>query len=136
MALLDLQLSLAGADPALLSTRLVGNVLASAGDAAQPLVERFPDLLGTGFGGLVVGLSPDAVSLFFGEPVMGAADGALHLVLKPSDRYLELVSAVAGDFGMACDLDVHGWPILSVVGRTPTVAEAGGAYSVPGEVLA
>jgi hypothetical protein len=45
---------------------------------------------------------------------------------------LELVAAIAGDLGVPSDFDIHGWPILSSVCCSSTIAEAGDASSVSG----
>lgn len=59
----------------------------------------------------------------------------LVVSLEPTERCLDLVAAVAArNFDGGSDVVEyrHGWPILSVVGRTPTVAEAGGEAIAPG----
>ena len=55
--------------------------------------------------------------------------------LEPTQRCFDLVAAIAArNFdGFAIEVETrHGWPILSVVGSSTTVAEAGGASSVAG----
>lgn len=61
----------------------------------------------------------------------GAADQDVFRVL-PSQGYLELVAAVAQDFGVETVVS-HGWPILSVESRIPTVAEGAAPASAAPE---
>lgn len=74
--------------------------------------------------------------LFVCEPVGLAAAGASELQglkVSPSKRYNELVTAIAASghgYGIRV---VHGWPILSVDDRKPTVTEAGAVTSRSGE---
>lgn len=81
-------------------------------------------------------LLDDADNLFRCESIGGAASGATELQgfqIAPSDRYLELVSAVAAHGNAHVSRVAHGWPILSQSeASTPTVTEAGGAHNAPG----
>ena len=108
------------------SLRSVFDVLLASGGALHTILEAFPDLFDTSTGSAGPDLVVENFHLFFGEAVCGPANGAYELIFNPSDRYLELVSAVASDADVACNFDVHGWPILSVGGTSPTVTEAGG----------
>lgn len=78
-------------------------------------------------------LREDAVDLLFAEPVLRTADGALECALKPSQRYIELVSAIARDGNVAVDCSGHGWPVLSIVSPNTILADAGGAAIPPAE---
>jgi len=89
-----------------------------------------------GFRGLVFG--EDLGGLFRCEAIDAAASGAgvLHgLRILPDERYLELVSAIVLDGKAHVAADCHGWPILSLVGCTSSVAKAGSAASGPGEAV-
>lgn len=113
-------------DRASASLRSVLDVLPTlSSDTLEHLVDAFSDLIASEVGGSGVKLIPDFGDLFVVEPVDRAALGTdeVRLAVNPSDRYLDLVAAVAGDDDVSCNLDVHGWPILSVVARTSTVAE-------------
>lgn len=76
-------------------------------------------------------LRDDAGDLIVGEPVDLSAGGALQIKsfqFHPSDGYLVLFSAVARD-RKANVAFCHGWPILSLVGDTASMAEAGASSS-------
>jgi len=122
-------LSLAGAASAGLSARLVGEVLTASGALPHTLTKSFPDFFDAELPSLAVKFSLEAGDLFSAEPVDLSALRTGEIVLKPSDRYLEFVTAVASCFDMACDLDLHGWPILSSVGCSTTMAD-GAAESI------
>ena len=102
--------------------------------AALPLLSEATKRV---FGDLLAfGIEPDErFDLVVAKPVDRAASiaGKAHIFeLLPSDRYLELVAAIADE----CDagpIDFsHGWPLLSVVSAFATVAEAGGVTTAPG----
>lgn len=91
--------------------------LFAAVDAAQSLDEGLPN-------GLV--LPDDVVDLIAGEPIDGTADRARELQtikFDPSDRHLELVSAVAAHRNAYSIRVAHGWPIL--VAKADDAASAG-----------
>lgn len=121
-----------GESSVLLSTGLVSDMLAAAGSAAQAIAKDFPDLLDATPSGSVAYLCPDAGDLIFGKPVSVSTVGAIEFILKPSDRYLELVAAIARNGDVPFGFDPHGWPIPSLVCGNPTIAEAGGASSASG----
>ena len=131
-----LVLELSIGDGALASARSVLDVLAASGSSLGRLVQLFPDFLHAEGPGRVAELRADAFDLLFAEAVNAPALGAGKIVLKPSDRYIEFVTAISRDGNVALDFDLHGWPILSVVACTTTVAEAGVAASGPGGGLA
>ena len=117
----------------LASVGAIAECLAASRSAAQCVVERLPGFaVDDGAGGF--DLSDDAADLLIGEAVSLAAPGAgklQPLQFQPSDWYLELCAAIAGDG----DADViridRGWPILSVAVGTPTVTEARGGRNAP-----
>lgn len=99
-------------------------------EASPELLERLLESL---LGSIVLG--DDLSGLVRCEAIKGAAPraGVLHgMGVLPDQRYLELVSAVVAQGDAHISSFSHGWPILSVVGRTPTVAEAGGEAIAPG----
>lgn len=118
-------IEITGGDELTASARSVADALSALGGASERIAEFFPGHSELG---------ADCLDLILRKPLNSAAPGATKFEafkLDPSDRYLEFVAAVARD----CHADTffrHGWPILSVVARTPTVAEAGVAASVPG----
>lgn len=61
-------------------------------------------------------------------PTPGA--GELVMLVQPSERYGEMMAAIARDLKLEI-VDVHGWPVLSVGVGTSTVSEAAGE-SIPG----
>lgn len=89
---------------------------------------------------------PDAGTLFDNvddlfrcEPVDGAAVRAAEIQgfeIKPTDRYSELVAAIASDRDQYTVRVRHGWPILSLAPRTTTVADAVGVENLDGGGLA
>lgn len=110
--------------------RLSVEGLASAVETSEGVLDR---LVEAGFGSLIFG--DDLSGLFRCEAIDGAATGAFELHgfrVMPDERYIELVSAITRDGNPYVSGLVHGWPILSVVARTTTVAEAGGAATAPG----
>lgn len=98
---------------ALLSFRRVFDVLATSGDARKTAIERFPDLFSAELPCGIGDLRLDRHDLFFGEPIFLTTSGALKFTLQPSERYIEFVTAIAGDRYISCDADFHGWPVLS-----------------------
>ncbi|UYY60128.1 hypothetical protein [Sphingomonas sp. S2-65] len=108
-----LKLETVGLDAALQSIASLGAAVHVSDRVAQRLVDAFDS-------GLVLG--DDLVSLFRREPIDGAAGGAseLHRVrVVPSDRYIELVSAICADGDPTFSRTVlHGWPILSLNRRS------------------
>ena len=123
---------IAGADGALLSTRLVCDALMAAGDVAHGFVELFPEFLSRGLSGAGVEISPDFIEAVFGDAESRSAGDALVVTLKPSDRYLAFVSALGRELDVPCDRDgAHGWPILSVV-PSPTTLSPKGSGVQPG----
>jgi len=119
-----------GAEPARRSLLSALEVLRASDALRDRIVPDFGDLFGAECNGSLTDLSVDAGNLLRAETVFRAADGALELVLNPSDRYLDLMAAIARDGDLSCDLDFHGWPILSVAVGPTTVSEAGGE-SIP-----
>lgn len=55
---------------------------------------------------------------------VAARTGHATISFDPSERFRELVAAVAAKLNVEI-IDVHGWPVLSLVSRTSNVAEAG-----------
>ncbi|MFZ5666932.1 MAG: hypothetical protein ACOY7L_17100 [Pseudomonadota bacterium] len=102
-------------------------------EASGSAPHGFDDLFAGLGSGLGADLREDAVDLFFAEPVLRTADGALECALKPSQRYIELVAAIARDGNVAVDCSGHGWPVLSIVSPNTIVADAGGAAIPPAE---
>lgn len=100
-------------DSVLASVRSVLDVLTTSHGVAKGLVDRFPDFFERGSAGDVIDIRADAPDFILAEPINVSASGARKLSFQPSDRYLELAAAVAGDGDRVCALDVHGWPILS-----------------------
>jgi hypothetical protein len=134
---LEMRLSVEGGASAALSARLVLDVLVAAGGVPEGLVERFPDFFDAEGSGAVTQLRLDAGNLFGTEPIDDAALRAGKFILKPSERYLELVAAVARDRDVPVNLDLHGWPILSLVSAdSANVAEAAGESILGGGAAA
>jgi hypothetical protein len=73
----------------------------------------------------------DLADLLSVEPVHLPAFGAGEIVISPSERYLALVSAVACEANARVVRFLHGWPILSIGGRKPIVADGRDVTSVP-----
>lgn len=102
-------------------------VLRSSEAIRNRIIPGFGDFFGPEVEGGGSDFGVDPGDLIFGEPVFGAADGALKLVINPSDRYLDLVAAITRDGDVSSDFDVHGWPILSVIPAgivSPSIAES------------
>ncbi len=100
------------------------------------LPQVFELLLQGGFRGLILG--DDVGDIVVIKPVDRAASGAgvlECLQILPSDRYLELASAIVRERQNEIALEYRPrWPILSVgVVAVPTVADAGGVASLSGE---
>lgn len=101
--------------------------LALAGDALDHIANRPGSIIARGDAGSF-DLCCDADDLIRCEFVDSAASGASPFKLVhvlPSDRYLDFVSALTGDWHADIVRFVHGWPILSVVPSTTTVADGG-----------
>lgn len=112
------------------SLRSVFEVIASSDGLRERFGHIASDLLGCEFSSGCVDLLADESHLRFFEMIDMPALGAdqIGFIVKPSDRYLELVTAIAGDRDNARNLDfVQGWPVLSVESHASTVAEAAGA---------
>lgn len=113
------------------SCAMVGRGLACL---VQPeaFLDRFPRLFQRDSGG-VFDLADDFSAVLFGHGICGAAAGAGHglLSMQPSELFGEFMAALAlqGDFEL---IDVHGWPVLSLVGGSANLAEAGGVSNLSG----
>jgi len=122
-----LDLTMSGGKAASASARSVGDVLAAFDGLAHRLVEAFPDFFSAEGGDLRL----DIGNLFRAEPIDSAALRAGEVILKPSERYIELVSAISRDWGVAPDFDlhfVHSWPILfRAFAPSRTMSRTGGA---------
>ncbi len=116
-----------GSDSASASFRSVFEHLASSRGALERVAELFPDFLRAESGSGGVNLIADIDDLFLCEPVNSATVGAHKVVfwIKPSKRYVEFVTAISRDGNLPLDFNFHGWPILSVGDRTPTVDRTG-----------
>lgn len=80
---------------------------------------------------------PDGLqSLFRSNASARLTGGALDkfvVTFDPSERYLELVAAIAVDCKNLTVVFCHGWPLLSVDADTPsTLTEAGGVRNLTG----
>lgn len=118
-----------------LSVASVADALVACGDVPQHIVDLAGQCLGATFGDDGIELAPDFGALFRIHAVDSPAGRAGDVLLRvePDGRYAELVSAVAAVADCRCDVGAHGWPILSVVSRPPTVAGRGGAASLTPE---
>jgi len=70
-----------------------------------------------------------------GGDLIAARATELVVALEPTQRCLDLVAAISARHFDSLVVEIescHGWPILSVAGCTPTVAEAGGEAIAPG----
>lgn len=87
-------------------------------DFARDLIANsFPDVFGCD--------GRSDVFVTFGGNFAAGASGDLTVLLKPSDRYLELVAVVAAHLE-ADIVTVHHWPILSIDGAGSPVSSAAG----------
>ena len=118
-----------GVESAVSSARLVGDVLAAGSGFPHALAERFPDFISPEVGGLGIELRFEFDNLIRAESVDTTAFGACEIVVKPSDRYIDFVAAVSVSNDVPFDFDLHGWPILSSVCCSTTMAE-GAAESI------
>ena len=128
-------LSLSGSSSPLASLRSVFEVLAASSSLRERIAKLFPDLVRPEGGSGISNLFLDIGDLIVCESILCSADGTgdLRISVNPSERYVELVAAIGRDGDVSFDLDVHRWPILSVGGDTPTVAEGEGAeHALPG----
>jgi hypothetical protein len=119
---LHLKVSSVSLDGALASARSVFDVLAATSGLAERIIPDFPDFISGVTGSGCADLRFEAGNLFGRETVDMTALGACEVIFHPSDRYVEFVSAIAGDRDVSCNLDVHGWPILSSVSGSTTIA--------------
>ncbi len=108
---------------AALTRALVGRDLLEAfADRPDGIIERDPDHPGK--------FRPGCIDSFFAPRCVPAAGGASGMVLlfEPAERFRELVAAVAreGDFEI---IDIHGWPVLSLVSDCASMAGGGAASS-------
>lgn len=113
----------------------VGSLSAALAEIGDDLPDFLSDeLRGFALCGSVGG--HDLSDLVVVEPADVAAGGACdvqRLKILPGNRYSEFVSAIAGRIDSHRVGVVHGWPVLSLGARTPSVTEAGSAASGPGE---
>lgn len=80
---------------------------------------------------------PEGISSLFrsnsSARLTGGALDKFVVSFDPSERYLELVAAIAVDCENLTVFFSHGWPLLSVgTDSPPTVTEAGGARNLTG----
>jgi hypothetical protein len=107
-------------------------------DVRDHVTGLLPDLFNDAGDGLIH-LAVEASDFFRVQSAGVSTSGANHVLsfaAFPSERYLELFAAIAGQIDGSATSFSHGWPILSVVGGTSTVAEAGGVTTAPGGGLA
>jgi len=124
VASINIGLATTGMDDASASLESIAAVL----DPAGPKVEA-EHLLAEFIAGLRVG-ADEGVDICRFETLANATSGAIELVsikVLPSERFLELMTAIARERDDVSLVFSHGWPILSVAVPTTTVAEAGGA---------
>lgn len=110
--------------------------------AALPRLDDPFDFLASGFADLfhLIGDDGDEMCLRSSDVVFApgcniTTDGAgeTTLFLHPSQRYVELVAAVAAHLKLDV-IQIHDWPVLSVDVSTTTVSEAAGV-SIPAAEL-
>lgn len=119
----SLAVTLGGVDAMIASTTSL------AAHLSPDLAECLPK---SDFGRLILG--DDVSGLARVESIEGAAPraGVLHgLRVLPEKGYLELVAAVVADGDAYVSSEVHGWPILSSVCCSTTMAD-GAAESIRG----
>lgn len=100
-----------------LSFLSVAAVVVTLGDASESCARLSDEFAMAG---------DDTGNLFVAKPVLNPAGGALvaeGVKVHPSDRYLELVAAIANEAKARVVFSDHGWPILSVGEGSPTVTE-------------
>jgi len=107
------------------SLRSVLDVLGASGHVLELATQTLGDMFGSELAGRGVDLFLERRDLLLGEPILRSTDGALELIFKPGDRYLEFVSAIARNVDVSCDVDAHDWPILSLASGDLSVAEGG-----------
>ena len=108
-------------------------IAASVASIAAAL-DVLPQGVADGFREQFIALT-ESGDLFGGEAIGLAAGGAGELKcfeILPSDRYVELVAALAGAADAHPVRFTHGWPVLSVVESSAIVAEAGGDENASG----
>lgn len=111
-------------DAALASFRSIAENLAALDGSGERVVDLFSRALDGG---------NDAGDLFLVEPVVAFADGAAkdcRLQILPGEPFLEAVTALAVEREDVSLSFSHGWPILSVGDRTPTVDRKGRGASL------
>lgn len=100
--------------------------LESSQSARELVADRFPDIFNRVAGSDELEVAVDGGERLFviGADLSAVGAGSLAVFLKPSKRYLELVAALGAHLKIDV-VTVHRWPVLSVAGRTATVAEGG-----------
>lgn len=130
----DIRVTISGDAEAALSFRSLLDVLNASAPAMELVAEHLCDNVGCG-AAHCLDLCDDCIDLFCREAVDHSTAGAGELEtieLNPGNRYLVLCSAIARA-GHANSICVgHGWPILSLVGRSASVTKAGGAANPVG----
>lgn len=98
----------------------------------EAFLDRFPNLFQRDSAGLF-DLTDNFGTVMFGNGACGAAARAGNglISLQPSKLYREFMAAFAlqSDFEL---IDIHGWPVLSLVSRVANVTEAGGVSNLSG----
>lgn len=109
------------------SFRSVSNALDASDAARQVVADSFPDLFESGGAGESLQLTVEHSDRLWTCSLDVAAfrAGCATISLKPSERYRELVSTVAGYLELDL-IDIHGWPILSLAGDTASLTEPAG----------
>ena len=103
-------------------------VLDTSGAARDVVAKRFADVFDSLPGCDGAELSFESLNCFWAGKLNVAALGAGRATfsLEPTERYRELVSTIAGYVEVDI-VDVHGWPMLSLVGDTASMTELPGA---------
>ncbi len=91
----------------------VFETLGASRGAFNALPNSFPEFFGSELTCCCPNLSDNAGHLFIAEPIPCPADRAFKFFIGPSNRYLELVTAIASDGDYSVDFDFHGWPSLN-----------------------
>ena len=116
------------------STKALAAALPRLDDPFDFLASSFPDLFHpTGDGGDEMCLRSSDVFFAPGCRIDAGESGDATLCLQPSQRYIDLVAAVADHLKLDM-VKVHDWPVLSVDVSTTTVSEAAGV-SIPAAEL-
>lgn len=127
---IDIKIDPASIDVMNRSLASVFDVLVAPRPGLKALADRLGIELRSVTEGSVADLLHDRVDLRAVEPVTGAAGGALEFVVYPPDGYVELVAAIATHGDVTLNIDLHGWPVLSLGCDTPSVTEAAEASSL------